>query len=324
MADINNNGNVYYNLDYTHEAIEVLLDKINDGYVLSKEQYDKLIDILDMNISTFNGDYEELTNKPFIPERMSEVENDMQYQTADEINQKIIALKENIMASVEVIEGPQGPQGEKGDAGEQGEIGPMGPQGEKGDKGADGAQGEIGPMGPQGPAGVFNMDEVYEMLDTENKTVIGAINELLEMIKKGVVVEPDVPEIPEEPVSNKMYYGFIPYNDNMVDLEYKDLTYDLVHNCPEVKEVNAGEMDKTSLGLVPAGAFIVIALPVNCDNFVNLVATKDNGFGSKVAFDEEVVGANGVVVKFDNVDYRVYGEMLLTDSEIFFYVDDVK
>jgi hypothetical protein len=29
---------VYYSLDYNHEELEMLLDKIHDGYVLSKEQ----------------------------------------------------------------------------------------------------------------------------------------------------------------------------------------------------------------------------------------------------------------------------------------------
>ena len=53
----------FFQLDYTHEEIEDLLDKIKNGYVLTKEEYDKLALKLE-NLSTFSGDYNDLTNKP--------------------------------------------------------------------------------------------------------------------------------------------------------------------------------------------------------------------------------------------------------------------
>lgn len=53
-----------------------------------------------------------------------------------------------------------------------------GPKGDKGDKGDPGEPGPVGPQGEQGPAGVFNPLETYEELTTNNKTVIGAINEV--------------------------------------------------------------------------------------------------------------------------------------------------
>lgn len=288
---------VYYNLDYSHEELEILLDKIHDGYILSEEQYNKLCALLEKNVSDFSGDYEDLKNLPTIPQMMSELENDMNFQTAEEVNEKLIVLKENIMEEIGEISGVQGPQGD---------VGPEGP---------------VGPQGPQGPAGVFDIEMQYSSLKTENKDVIGAINELLEMVKKGVIVQPEEPE--EVPVGNEMWYGYIPYDEQLGAIEYSDIFYELIKendnmNCVEVKT-----MDKTSLGVVPMGALIVIAVPEKCENFDNLVAMKDNGFGGKVPFDEEILGVNGMVVDFNGVNYKLYGEMLLTDAEIFFYIDNI-
>ena len=289
---------IYYSLDYNHEELEMLLDKIHDGYVLSKEQYDKLCALLEKNVSDFSGDYEDLKNLPTIPQMMSELENDMKFQTAEEVNEKLIVLKENIMEEIGEVSGVQGPQGD---------IGPEGP---------------VGPQGPQGPAGVFDIEMQYSSLKTENKDVIGAINELLEMVKKGVIVQPEEPG--EVPAGNEILYGYIPYDEQSGTIEYSDIFYELIKehenmNCVEVKT-----MDKTSLGIVPMGALIVIAVPEKCENFDNLVVMKDNGFGGKVAFDEEILGVNGMVVDFNGVNFKLYGEMLLTDAEIFFYIDNIQ
>ena len=42
---------VFYLLDYHHDEIEFLLDKIHNGYVLSKDEYDKIIKILNSDTS---------------------------------------------------------------------------------------------------------------------------------------------------------------------------------------------------------------------------------------------------------------------------------
>ena len=279
------NGRVFYNLDYSHEQLEVLLDKINDGYVLSKEQYDKIMEILNMDISDFDGDYESLTNKPKIPTNMSQLENDMTFQTASDVNQKMVILKNNIMADIKVIEGPQGEKGEQGE---------VGPQGEKGDKGED---------------GVFNMEETYEMLNTESKTVLGAINELFEMIQSMI------PEVPV--IKDKIIYGYIPYKEELGAVEYKDITVEMIKEHGVVVEAEVAVMDKTSLGLMPSGALSIIAVPGDSD----LVVTKDNGFGSRIPFDEEILGVNGMLVDVNGSYYKVFGELLLADADLFFYLD---
>lgn len=285
MAVDKNTGRVYYNLDYSHEQIEELFDKIHDGYVLSKEQYDKVMEVLDMNVSEFSGNYEDLKNLPTIPQMISELENDMHFQTAEEVNQKLVVLKDNIMSEIEVIEGPQGPQGEQG------------------------IQGEVGPQGEKGEDGVFNMEAVYDVLSTENKTVLGAINELFEMIKNS---------IPEEPViEDKIVYGYVPYKEELGAIEYSDLTMEMIEEHGVMEEAEVAAMNKTSLGLMPSGALVVIAVPADS----NFVVTKDNGFGSKIPFDEEILGVNGMTIDFNGVDYKVFGELLLADAELFFYID---
>lgn len=108
---MNDNNPIFYKLDYSHEELEALLDKLNFGYVLSEDQFNRLKEILQMNISEFDGNYEKLTNKPKIPSSMSELNNDMNFQTADNVNQKLVILNDNIMKEIDKIEGPQGAQG---------------------------------------------------------------------------------------------------------------------------------------------------------------------------------------------------------------------
>ena len=288
MAVDQNTGRIYYNLDYSHEQIEELFDKIHDGYVLSKEQYDKVMEVLNMNISEFSGDYEDLINLPTIPQMMSELENDMHYQTAEEVNQKLVVLKENVLSEISVIEGPQGIPGEKGEAGEKGE---------KGDK------------GDQGEAGVFDMEAVYEVLSTEDKTVLGAINELFALVKSLI------PEVPV--IKDKIIYGYIPYKEELGAIEYKDITVEMINEHGVIVEAEVAAMDKTSLGLMPSGALSLVAVPADSD----FVVTKDNGFGSRIQFDEEILGVNGMLIDFNGSYYRVFGELLLADAELFFYID---
>ena len=62
---------VFYLLNYHHDEIEFLLDKIHNGYVLSKDEYDKIIKILNSDTSIgFSGDYNDLKNKPDIVKKI--------------------------------------------------------------------------------------------------------------------------------------------------------------------------------------------------------------------------------------------------------------
>jgi hypothetical protein len=58
----------FYELGYTHTELEELLSKISNGELLTKEQYDLLMNTVDIikGITTFNGTYESLPDKPDI------------------------------------------------------------------------------------------------------------------------------------------------------------------------------------------------------------------------------------------------------------------
>ena len=58
----------FYELGYTHSELEALLKKLSDGEVFTKEEHARLSLALGMidGLSTFNGSYESLTDKPDI------------------------------------------------------------------------------------------------------------------------------------------------------------------------------------------------------------------------------------------------------------------
>ena len=215
-------------------------------------------------------------------------------------------FEEDEDAWLESLKGEQGPQGEAGLDGAQGPEGPAGKDGEQGPKGETGEQ---GPQGEKGETGVFNMDEVYSILGTKDKSVLGAINELLNMVQ---VLTPNTP------AGSKMYYGYIPYEISGRIDSFNEISLDLIKRSGDcMKSQVAGKIGKVSTGFAPGAAVILVAVPAE----FKMTITKDNGFGGKTLFDEEILGANGTVVIFDGVQYKLYGELLLTDSEIFVHID---
>ena len=204
----------------------------------------------------------------------------------------------------------KGADGVIGKDGAQGEQGPVGEQGPKGDPGEAGPQGPQGIQGPQGEKGIFDITQQYESLGTDAKDVIGSINEILGLVKK---------MLPSDTVSDKMYYGYIPYEVSGVVENYTEITKDMITRSGNtVKAVPAERIGKVSVGTVPVGALVIVAIPA----MYKFTVTKDNGLGGKVAFrTDSVVGANGADVVFDDTQYKVYGEMLLTDGELFVHID---
>ena len=95
------NNDEFYNLDYTHDELEFLLDKINNGNVLSNDEYEKLIKIELDSISTFSGDYNDLINKPdFISEIRNSIET-LNLETSDSVEQKLNLLRTNIIDAMQ-------------------------------------------------------------------------------------------------------------------------------------------------------------------------------------------------------------------------------
>ena len=242
-------------------------------------------------------------------------------------------LQEQIEA-IELLEGPQGPQGEpgqdgkdftfdmftpeqlealKGPAGEQGlqgEKGVEGAQGPQGERGPEGPQGEMGPEGPQGEKGTFDAEAIFEALNTNDKTVLGAINEVLALIKKN---HPDLPE------GAMTRYGYIPYEVHKgLFLSYEDITIELIKDEAAVMQViEPVPMGEVSMGEIPEFALIIVLVPL----LARLDVKKNNGMGSRVQFDESVSGANGISFMMDGIEYLLFGEFATVSGERLIFID---
>ena len=104
-------------------------------------------------------------------------------------------------------------------------------------------------------------------------------------------------------------------------IPYSSITEDMIKNCSQLVHGEVKTMGKTSLGLTShtaEGDYCIVLVPKES----GLTVTKDNGIGGKVIFNTEVAGANGdVELTVNNVIYKVYGEMLLAQGQMFIYVD---
>lgn len=112
-----------------------------------------------------------------------------------------------------------------------------------------------------------------------------------------------------------IFYGHIV--DRITD--FGAVTSDmLVDPANHIVQVEGGSLGKTSCGEMQPGSKVIVLIPED----TSYVATKDNGIGGRVPFDESVLGVNGEkTVTIDGTAYRVYGEMLTVSGELFVYVD---
>jgi hypothetical protein len=207
--------------------------------------------------------------------------------------------------------GPQGPAGEKGEQGEQGIQGEMGPAGKDGKDGEQGPQGEKGEKGDKGEDGSFDPEMIFDLLNTNNKTVIGAINELLEMMKEK---HPGLPE------GALIRCGYIPLEvHNGLCSSYEEITVELMQDERNVmEELEPKSIGEISLGDIPDFALIVVLVPEAAE----LRVTKNNGMGSRVEFDEtSVAGANGIPFVMDDIAYLLYGEFASISGERKIFID---
>lgn len=221
-------------------------------------------------------------------------------------NKKVInlATEEYVNELVENIELTQGPAGEAGADGKSAYQSAV-------EQGFEGTEEEwlASLKGEKGEDGKFDMEALYDILQTEDKTVIGAINELFNLINKWMHPNCDL--------KAQMFYGIIDPTETGVIKSYSDITVDMLEQQSGVISTVPGERLALSMGYVDEGSYIVIAVPTMYDYNV----TKDNGFGGKVAFDDDIVGANGIDVEFNDIDYRIYGEFVLVGGERFIYIE---
>ena len=104
-------------------------------------------------------------------------------------------------------------------------------------------------------------------------------------------------------------------------IPYSSITEDMIKNCSQLVHGEVKTMGKTSLGLASntaEGDYCIVLVPKESGYTV----TKDNGIGGKVIFATDVAGANGdVELTVNNVVYKVYGEILLSQGQMYIYVD---
>ena len=121
-----------------------------------------------------------------------------------------------------------------------------------------------------------------------------------------------------------MYYGRLP----IADVGGRVIQYNAITEAMILKGAADGKLTKstphvlgkTSLGLASTtanGDYQIIVVPAA----KKYTVTKDNGFGGKVPFDEDISGANGIDITINTVSCKLYGEMLSAQGETFIYID---
>ena len=150
----------------------------------------------------------------------------------------------------------------------------------------------------------------YYDLKTSDKTVIGAINELAELLELCLR--------PTYDISAKMYYGVLDPEIVGSIKDYKDINEEIMDNS-ELVTTRPGTRTSVKVNNIKQGQYILVAIPAMylCD------VQKDDGFGEKVPFNDTVVGANGIDVDLFGEDYRLFGEMALIDGDMTIYIDVV-
>lgn len=86
-----------------------------------------------------------------------------------------------------------------------------------------------------------------------------------------------------------------------------------------IKSLPSYEAKKQEIPVVAKeGDRFVVSIPYDKD----LKAYKDNGFGGRVPFNENIMGANGdLIVKVDGVKHRIYGEFFTTEGNLKIYIE---
>ena len=126
--------------------------------------------------------------------------------------------------------------------------------------------------------------------------------------------------VSEKP-SEKMYYGRLSIQEvGGSVIQYNEITEDMIKTGAAITVTEPKTLNKVSMGLTTDtadGDYVVVAVPSSR----NYTVTQDNGFGGKAPFDEETAGANGIDLNINGISYKLYGQILISQGEIFVYVE---
>ena len=216
--------------------------------------------------------------------------------------------------------------------------GPSGPTGPRGATGATGPQGPIRETGATGPRGETGQNAVNPNFSIGTVTTLDAGSQATVSLTgtyPNLKLNFGIPRGAdgsgggtEEPVDTTpyMYYGRLSFQDvggtNSV-IPYSQITEAMINKGVidgKLTKEAPKTMGKTSMGEFAETSefdYIIVAVPAS----KNYTVTKDNGIGGKMAFSENTAGANGVDITINNVACKLYGEILISQGEMFIYVD---
>lgn len=200
----------------------------------------------------------------------------------------------------------------KGNVGDKGEKGEQGDKGDKGDKGTD----AINPT--------FTIGTVTTLPSGSDATVTLTGNYPNLVLNFGIPRGADGSgggtEEPED-TTPYMYYGRLSIQEvGGKVIQYNEITEDMIKSGAAITATEPQTLNKVSMGLTShtaMGDYVVVAVPSSR----NYTVKQDNGFGGKAPFDEETAGANGIDININGIPYKLYGQILISQGEIFVYVE---
>lgn len=134
--------------------------------------------------------------------------------------------------------------------------------------------------------------------------------------------EPEEPD-PEEPQQSEpsMYYGYIDTATADGITSVTQITASML-SASGLTSAAPSELPRTSVGSVPAYAWLVVLLPASS----GLYARKYDGLTGPTEFElnngASNTGANGSEITLNGTSYKVYGEFVLAAGEYSIYVDE--
>ena len=206
-----------------------------------------------------------------------------------------------------LVKGDKGEKGDKGDTGSKGDTGEKGEKGEKGDKGDNGET----PNFTIGTVTTLNSDQ------NATVTISGTFPNLV--LNFGIPRGKDsTSTTPTEP-TEYMYYGRLTLDEvGGRPINYNQITNTMITTGANVTKTTPKTMGKTGFGVGNTYDHLIVVVPAS----KGYTVTKDNGFGGKVPFDEDLFGSsNGIPMNINGVNYLLYGEAMTVHGQLFFYID---
>ena len=184
------------------------------------------------------------------------------------------------------------------------------PKGDKGDTGEKGDNG-ITPNFTIGTVTTLNSDQ------NATVTISGTFPNLV--LNFGIPKGKDATTItPTEP-TEYMYYGRLTLDEvGGRPISYNQITNTMITTGANVTKTTPKTMGKTGFGVGNTYDHLIVVVPAS----KGYTVTKDNGFGGKMPFNEDLFGSsNGIPININGVDYLLYGEAMTAAGQLFFYID---